>query len=366
MNKTIPSLLPLLPNRVWRTYPGGCTLDRMEGGTAPVDSHFPEDWLLSTTAAINRGREQFPDEGLTRTVVNGKEITLRELFAACREEMLGPAHIAGFGVQAGFLLKYLDSAVRLHIQCHPTRQFSRLHLGVDAGKTEGYIILGHRPDVEPYVFLGFQRAPDPAAFRQAVVTQDSAAILSSFDRLQVKAGDVFLVPGGLPHAIGEGVFMIEIMEPTDFAVRIEFERGGYVLPEAARFMGRDVDFAMSMFDYTPYSLDRVREEFFVKPLLLEEKPGVRRWSLFDSRYTDCFRAERITFDTGGEISLHHEGFRVIVVTAGCGMIMADGMELQLHPGDRLLVPHRTFTVSLNSVTGMEVIVARGAERFSSC
>jgi mannose-6-phosphate isomerase len=40
-----------------------------------------------------------------------------------------------------------------------------------------------------------------------------------------------MVPGGMPHAIGEGVFMIEVMEPTDFAVRIEFERGGYVLPE---------------------------------------------------------------------------------------------------------------------------------------
>ena len=52
----------LAPNRVWRTYPGGRTLDQIEGVRKPEDSHFPEDWLLSTTAARNVGREEFPDE----------------------------------------------------------------------------------------------------------------------------------------------------------------------------------------------------------------------------------------------------------------------------------------------------------------
>ena len=47
--------------------------------------------------------------------------------------------------------------------------------------------------------------------------------------------------------------MVEIMEPTDLTIRIEFERGGYVLPENARFMGRGIDFALSMFNYEEIS-----------------------------------------------------------------------------------------------------------------
>jgi len=55
-------ILRLPPNRVWRTYLGGRTLDELAsevGGHVPVpafspaDTHFPEDWIASTTRAIN-------------------------------------------------------------------------------------------------------------------------------------------------------------------------------------------------------------------------------------------------------------------------------------------------------------------------
>ena len=35
-------LLLLPPNRVWRTYPGGRTLDALAGVTNPADSHLAE------------------------------------------------------------------------------------------------------------------------------------------------------------------------------------------------------------------------------------------------------------------------------------------------------------------------------------
>jgi mannose-6-phosphate isomerase len=351
----LPALLPLLPNRVWRTYSGGRTLDQMEGKPAPEDSHFPEDWLVSTTVAINKGREDHSEEGLSRTRIGGKDYFLRDLFEAYPEPMLGPTHVRGLGTQAGFLLKYLDSSIRLHMQCHPTAEFSRRHLNANAGKTEGYVILGHRPDVEPYVYLGFQRPPDPRRLRQAILDQDSDFILSCFDRVPVKAGDVFIVPGGLPHAIGEGVFMIEIMEPTDFAVRIEFERGGYVLPEAARFMGRDVDFAVSMFDFTAYPFDKLKERCFVEPRLLDEQPGGKRWSLFDDRYTDCFRTERLQIR--GRYAVAHEGFRALVVTAGAGTVCAGDCSLDVQSGDRILIPHQTREIELASADGLEAVIA---------
>ena len=46
-------LLRLLPNRIWRTYLGGRELDRLAGAPAPLDAHFPEDWIASTTRAVN-------------------------------------------------------------------------------------------------------------------------------------------------------------------------------------------------------------------------------------------------------------------------------------------------------------------------
>ena len=50
-----PIFLP--PNRVWRTYLGGRELDRLAGSAMPADTHLAEDWIASTTRAINPGRE---------------------------------------------------------------------------------------------------------------------------------------------------------------------------------------------------------------------------------------------------------------------------------------------------------------------
>jgi mannose-6-phosphate isomerase len=332
----------------------------MESKNAPEDSHFPEDWILSTTVAINKGREEYTEEGLSKTLIDGREFFLRDLFEKHPDEMLGEKHSDSLGPDAGFLLKYLDSSVRLHIQCHPTIEFSQKHLNANAGKTEGYIILGNREGVDPYVYLGFQHPPDPEKLRKAIVDQDTDFILSCFEKIPVKAGDVFTVPGGLPHAIGEGVFMIEIMEATDFAVRIEFERGGYVLPEAARFMGRDVDFALSMFDFSAYPMDRLKERCFVAPLLLDEQQGGKRWSLFDQRYTPCFRAERVICK--GKITVAHEGFRAMIATSGDGFVRSEGTEIELTQGERILIPNRTREIEIESKNGMEAIIALPPEK----
>ena len=50
----IPEVILLKPNRVWRTYPGGKMLDLAEGKEMIADTHFPEDWIASTTKAVNK------------------------------------------------------------------------------------------------------------------------------------------------------------------------------------------------------------------------------------------------------------------------------------------------------------------------
>jgi len=137
----IPSILLLPSNRVWRTYPGGMKLDLMEGREHPVDAHFPEDWIGSTTRAVNKGREHIAEEGLSKVTVAGETLTLKTLCEKQPNALLGARHFEKYGANTQFLLKFLDSAIRLHIQCHPTIPFAQEHLNSKSGKTEAYIIL---------------------------------------------------------------------------------------------------------------------------------------------------------------------------------------------------------------------------------
>lgn len=351
----IPNILFLEANRVWRTYPGGKKLDTMEGSVNPEDTHFPEDWIGSTTRAVNKGREHLTEEGLSKVTLDDKTLSLKALCEKQPELMLGAEHVKKYGANTQFLLKFLDSAIRLHIQCHPTIPFAQKFLNSNSGKTEAYVILSVRDDVkEPYIYMGFQNPPTKEDFKTMIEEQISEDILSCFDKIPIKPGDVFMVPGGMPHAIGEGVFMIEIMEPTDFAVRIEFKRGGYILPEESRFMNRGIDFALSVFNYQSTSVEKVKEQFFCEPRLLETQNESSEYVLIDEQKTNCFKVNRIKVKDS--FVKEASSFYIGIVTKGSGTIEIEGQSNPVNEGSKFFVPYQTGSVKFESETGMEMTV----------
>jgi mannose-6-phosphate isomerase len=305
------------PNRVWRTYRGGAVLDRMAGIVSPHDDHWPEDWIASTTRASNP-QPAPPDEGLSRCTVGGADRWFRDVLAADPDYYLGAAHRAAHGLELRMLVKYLDAAVRLHIQAHPTADYARRHLGSPHGKAEAYYILSVRPDcVAPHVWIGFQRPPSRAQLRDWLVNQRLDSLRGAFDPVPVAPGDCLFIPGGVPHAIGAGVCMVELMEPSDWVVRCEFEHAGYVLPESARYLCGDVDLSVGCFDLTPRSVEQVRAQCFVKARARHEL-GTGAWSeeLIDGGQTPAFRMRRIEVATFGEIP-GGEPFIGLVVAGSC-------------------------------------------------
>lgn len=336
MNDYHGKILRLPPNRVWRTYTGGLMLDKMESRSTPMDGTFPEDWVGSTVHAINPNRET-KNEGMARVIFPGGEAVLADLIAADPEYFLGLAHVTRFGANPMVLVKYLDSAVRLPFQVHPTVEFSRRHLGANSGKTEAYYILSTRPEVaEPYIYLGFQHPPTREELRRQIVEQDITAMEKCFDKIPVKPGEVFVVPGGLPHAIGGGVLMVEVMEPTDFVARVEFNVAGRVIPESARFMGRDVGFALDLFSFEPLPVSAVHSRWRCQPRLIEENACLRRESLVDKRVTDRFNIFRTTVT--GHTRWRAHGFTLLLLIEGNCTIRNQHDEISLTQFDRTLVP----------------------------
>ena len=351
----LPELLFIPPNRVWRTYPGGRTLDLHQGKTNPEDGQMAEDWICSTTRAVNKGREELENEGLSAVLIEKESVLLEDLITKYPEHTVGRQHFEHYGAVPQFLLKFLDSAIRLHIQCHPTVSFARKHLNSNSGKTEAYVILTSREEIEhPFIYLGFQQPPSREIFRADIQNQNLPGILSCFEKIPVRPGDVFIVPGGLPHAIGAGIFMIEIMEPTDFAIRLEFEKGGYVLPEEARFMGRGLDFALSMLNFEKFTIPQIRRRYFVEPRELSADQGGRETLLIAKEQTDCFCVKKL--EVWGQRLQSEEPFYIAIVTRGGGTARCAEGEYPLKCWDRFMVPAGTDSVQYTSTEGMEMVL----------
>jgi mannose-6-phosphate isomerase len=253
-------------------------------------------------------------------------------------------------------------------------------LGVPSGKTEAYYVLGvrddsrsgYRPEAVPsgfsnprdgsgrkpelrpeptgYIYVGFQRPPTPAQLRDYIVTQNIAAIESCFDRIPVKAGDAFIIPGGTPHALGAGVFMVEIQEPSDLVIRFEFERAGYVLPEAVRFMGRDVDFALTVFDFTPLNPFLPESRVRCWPRRLREL-GPDSWQdeLVGPAQTDCFRVMRTR--VGAAVTKAEASSVVAIVTSGRVMVETGEVRHQFDIYEKFFLPAGLGSVKLTPLHG---------------
>lgn len=139
--------------------------------------------------------------------------------------------------------------------------------------------------------------------------------------------------------------MVEVMEPTDFVVRVEFNIGGSVIPEAARFMGRDIDFALDMFSYESWPLDVVKANWACRPELSGEGPNFRRESLVDQRLTDRFQVSRTAITQTHE--WHSNGFTILVVLEGSCEVSTESDCVRLSPWDRIVVPHGLKTLNIH-------------------
>lgn len=345
------AILMLGANRVWRTYQGGRILDEIEGKSVPEDTHFPEDWIGSLTAAKNPDRE-FGEEGISRvTRSNGESILLTELIAENPSYYLGQEHYDVFGLETRILTKFLDSAIRLHFQVHPTASFSEQFLGCTSGKTEAYFILAIREGTKnPYIYAGFQRPPERADLKGWIENQEIDSIEACFDKIPVKPGDVFLIPGGFPHALGEGILMVELMEASDLAVRFEFERGGFVLPEEARFLGKDLDFALTVFDHTPV----VAEKFQCHPELIRQFPDGSEQRLFIGKeHTNCFFARETLVKK--EITKEESEFHIVIVTEGEGRMTIGERSWDLKLYDRFFVSAACGPITFETSEGLRLL-----------
>ncbi|GAB3485964.1 class I mannose-6-phosphate isomerase [Marinomonas epiphytica] len=340
-------------NRVWRTYTGGKILDQIESKSSPQDSHFPEDWIGSTTRAVNPGREDI-HEGISSATIDDQSLPFDELIHSDPEYFLGEQHTAYYSTNPMLLVKFLDSSVRLHFQAHPTAEFAKQHLNSNHGKAEGYYILAIRENTDPYVYVGFQHPPSRADFKKMIEDQDIAAMEACFDKVPVKPGDCLFIPGGSPHAIGEGIMMIEIMEPSDWAVRFEFTKAGYTMPEEARFMKRDLEFCMDVFDFNEISTHEAQSKFFQPPRVTHTYSNNSiQETLIDSKVTDKFRVKRSKIL--GVVEKAEKDFYIGIVTKGNCRITLGKQELILNEYDRFFCPAGIESITINSEEAVEIL-----------
>jgi len=260
----------------------------------------------------------------------------REAIAADPDGFLGAGHVARYGINPALLVKLLDTGQRLVVHFHPDRDFAARYLGSRYGKTESWLILETRDENgDPsagHVYLGFAADADPAVIRRWVDDQDTAAILGSLNKVAVGPGDSVLVPAGVPHAIGAGITLVELQEPTDFSILLEW--AGFAIDGARDgHLGLGFDTALTALDYSGWDAGRIAGLRSARPAAAE-RAGVTR--LLPERADEFFRAERLEVTAPVDFG---PGYAILVVYSGQGRLTYPAGSLAVRRGSTLLVPY---------------------------
>jgi mannose-6-phosphate isomerase len=311
------SALKLPPNAVPRFYRGGPAIGELRGFD-PGGENVPEEWIGSTTTAFGEsdlGLSRLPDGTL-----------LRDAIARDPVAWLGADHAERFGADPALLVKLLDAGQRLPVHLHPDGPFAREHLGTKFGKTEAWIVIAARPGAQ--VHIGLRDDVSQDTLRAWVREQDHEAMLAALHAVDVGAGDAIFVPAGVAHAIGEGLLIVELQEPSDMSVMLEWDGFG-IEDEDEATLGLGWELALACVEHgarDAAALRGPRGDGAVAELL---PPAAHPF----------FSAQRIA-PAGGAAQLP-AGFAVVIVLEGGGSIAG----LAVSRGDAVLVPHAAGTVT---------------------
>jgi mannose-6-phosphate isomerase len=308
-----PVVLP--PNGVPRFYRGGPAITALRGVRFEGE-RVPEEWVGSTATV-------FGERELGLSALPGGTL-LRDAIGADPEGFLGPEHAARFGADPALLVKLLDAGERLPVHVHPDDEFAAAQLGAPFGKTEAWIVIGVSGD-DPAVHVGFRDDVDAATLARWVSDQDHDALLRALNRVPVTVGDAVFVPAGVPHAIGAGLLIVELQQPTDLSVLLEWDGFGIADADEAT-LGLGWERALGCVELA------ARDP---RPLL-GTKPAAPVAALLPRQADGFFRAERIAPAPAAELP---PGFAIVIVLDGAGTLTTEaGGALELRRGAAVLIP----------------------------
>jgi mannose-6-phosphate isomerase len=331
----------LPPNCPPRPYLGGAGIAELRGLPQPGE-RFPEDFVASTTEVFTGGGiglSRLPDGTLLRDAIEADPVGY-----------LGQAHVDRFGASTELLVKVLDTGERLFVHLHPDQDFAARHLGLSHGKTEAWIVTAVRPvagEPEPaggelgtgFAYLGFTRDVSEDEVAAWVDGQRVPEMLAAMHRVDLRRGTTLLIPAGLPHSIGPGITLVELQEPTDLSILMEYDGFSGLTADDA-FLGLAPAVALGALDRRGWTAEAIAAlgGGRAEP---ESSPGIA--GLVPEAGDPFFRAERV--DGTGSPTLD-AGFSVLVATDGEGVLEWTAGSLPLGRGATVLVPHAAGEVGI--------------------
>lgn len=233
--------------------------------------------------------------------------------------------LTGVKGELPLLLKLLDTQLPLSVQVHPGDAYAAEHEG-KRGKTEAWIILNAEPGAK--IVYGIDTRGESL---EKIVTEGH---IEDYLRWKtVRPGEVYYIPSGMLHALGEGVLCYEIQQSSDVTYRF-YDWGRMGLNGQPREL------------HVQKGLDVLRPELnldVIEGTTALCKGGSRTYYISDTNFELC------RLNLSGTMPLESGRMLFLTPMSECALRWDDG-EMTLNPFDSVLVPAALQGVALTGET----------------
>lgn len=298
-----------------------------------------EEWGIALPPGATIGEALFtaPESTVASGIHAGA--MLGELALGNPDAWIGARGLHATGGRAIFplLVKLIDSQTDLSIQVHPDDRAAAA-AGLGVGKTEAYHVLSAAPG--SVIYLGLEFGVDPDAFAAACRLADGSAA-TSLRRVAATPGMTILIPAGTPHALGAGIIVYEIQQPSNETFRLD-DWGRRDAAGVARPLHHDAGLAV---------IDPLSRPEPIPPVALQGVAAGRE-ILVATRY---FALERIACAVNDVVELSGvDSPQVLTCIRGAVMLDASGWVSSVTAGETIIVP-ASLAVALTGCTNGAVL-----------
>lgn len=303
----------IFKERIW----GGRRLNEFFGKSLPADIKIGESWELADLP------------GDKSQILNGPLAgqTIDHVIAEFGEAVTGKDN---YQPPLPLLIKILDAQDVLSVQVHPDAETCQ-RTGKGDPKTECWYIIDAQPGAA--IYKGLKPGTTKEQFAEAI---KNGTCEEHLIKVPVQVGECHFLPSGTCHAIGAGLLIAEIQQPSDTTYRVyDWNR---VDPATGQGRQLHIEDALESIHF-----DASKDNLSVETI----------GRLVDA---DEFKVDKGHQTPGAEILLTQQ-MKVLLILSGTGQIAADETEpVKFEKGDCLLIP-AAFSGVLQCVSECEYLVA---------
>ena len=227
------------------------------------------------------------------------------------------------------LVKFIDAKQKLSIQVHPDDCYAQKYEGQN-GKNEMWYVLEAKENAK--LIYGFEHDVDEQMIRKSL---EEGTIEKHLHFESIKSGDVFYIPAGTIHGIGEGVVLLEVQQSSDVTYRFyDYDRVDKNGNKRELHLEKALD-VLNM---------KANNEVKARTKLICFNPNVSEEELINCKN---FCVKKYTLKGLLDLDLSKDDFNIFVCTKGTGIIVNSNNCTYFKKGQTMVATNSNETIQIS-------------------